>query len=113
MRFLIVEDNPAMRKTIRKIVASPEDAVMECSDGDEALAAYITFHPDWVLMDYEMERKDGITATTEILHSDSKAKVLVLSQYNDEDIRETAEKAGAYQFIAKQNILDIKKIINH
>lgn len=108
MRLLIVEDNTEMRKTIRKVVATPKDIVMECSDGDEALSAYTSFHPDWVLMDYEMERIDGVTATADILQHDPSAKVMIVSQHNDIDVREAAEKAGAKKFISKQNIIELK-----
>jgi DNA-binding NarL/FixJ family response regulator len=113
MRLMIVEDNSMMRNTIRRVVAGRKDVVMECGDGDEAVSAYDTFRPDWVVMDYEMPRVDGITATARIMATDPNAKVLVVSQHNDVDLWHAAEKAGAIKFVAKQNISEIKEFINH
>lgn len=110
---MIVEDNHEMRKTIRRVVAAPRDVVMECCDGVEAISAYEMFHPDWVLMDYEMPGMDGITATAGIIAADPNAKVLVVSQHNDSDICQAAERAGAKEFIPKVDIVKIKYIITN
>ena len=46
MKLLIVEDNAAVRRVIRKTVADLADDIAECGDGAEALAAYARFYPD-------------------------------------------------------------------
>ncbi|MFO7447671.1 MAG: response regulator transcription factor [Ignavibacteriaceae bacterium] len=113
MRILIIEDNTRMRKIICRFISEPGDVIMECSDGDEALAAYTIFRPDWVLMDYEMARVDGVTATKEIMENDPSAKVLIVSQYNDIEIQEAAVNAGAIKFISKENLIELKRIISN
>lgn len=113
MRLMIVEDNSGMRKAIRTMVASPHDVVLECSDGDEAVSAYAAFHPDWVLMDFEMPRVDGITATARIIAADPRARVLVVSQHDDEEVQHAAVTAGAKQFVAKQDLSKIKQLITY
>jgi CheY-like chemotaxis protein len=40
MKLLIIEDNPQMRRMIRAVVADLAEAISECDDGDEAVAAY-------------------------------------------------------------------------
>ena len=111
MRLLIAEDNYLVRKMIRTTVANAEDEIIECSNGNDAVNAYSDFRPDWVLMDYEMPGMDGISATKEILKIDPLASVLVVSQYNDIDINEAAEQAGAKFFISKENMWAINRMI--
>lgn len=111
MRLMIVEDNLHMRKMIRKIVAMPHDEVLECSDGDEAINIYNSFNPDLVLMDFEMPHVDGITATAKIIERNPLAKVFVVSQHDDVEVRDAAVKAGAKKFIPKQNILQIREFL--
>lgn len=110
MRLMIVEDNSMMRNTIRRVVAGRKDVVLECGDGDEAVSAYDTFHPDWVVMDYEMPRMDGITAAEVIVKRHPDAHVLVVSQHDDADIRAAAVSAGA-RFVSKTRIMHLKEII--
>lgn len=111
MKILIVDDNKQMRKTIRSIITEQIDIVEEGENGEQAFSIFKTFSPDWVIMDYEMNIKDGISALKEIIQYDSKAKVLIVSQYNDLDIMESALNAGAISFINKKNLIEVKKII--
>ena len=67
MKLLIVENNQDMRRLIVQIVRKLSDAIFECEDGSEALAAYREHQPDWVLMDIEMPLIDGISATRQII----------------------------------------------
>jgi CheY-like chemotaxis protein len=113
MRILIVEDNSEMRKTIRRFIASSDDKVKECEDGIDALETYKTFQPDWVLMDYEMKYKDGIKATSEIINADPNAKIILISQYNDQEIIDSAIRSGALKFIPKTTVWELKYFIEN
>ena len=65
MRILIVEDNPQMRQMIRTVVADLAEDVIECGDGEEAVAAYAAHQfcgDDWVLMDLKMPGGGGLEA---------------------------------------------------
>ena len=66
---LIVEDNAAMRATIRSMLNGVESEFCECSDGEDALEMYRLHRPWCVLMDVRMRNLDGITATKQILAS--------------------------------------------
>ena len=93
MILLIVEDNEQMRRTIKSFIADLAEVIYECTDGDEALKAYDLRRPDWVLMDIEMARLDGITATQQIKQAFPAARVMIVSNYDDPDLREAARKA--------------------
>jgi CheY-like chemotaxis protein len=59
LRLLIVEDNAEMRRLLQRMLADLAEEFAECDDGGEALKAYASSRPDWVLMDIEMKVMDG------------------------------------------------------
>jgi two-component system response regulator DegU len=86
--------------------------IEECGDGAEALDAYHRCLPDWVLMDIEMDRIDGITATGEILLSYPRARVVIVSKYDHDQTREAARKAGACGYVLlKENLMVIRELL--
>lgn len=110
--LLIVEDNPVMRRLIKSVVEDLALFVHECEDGSEALAAYEAFSPEWVLMDVEMKEKDGFTATREIVAAHPKAKIVIVTKYATERMRGEAKRAGACDYVLKENLLRIREIIH-
>lgn len=111
MKIMIVDDNASIRTMIRGILSESAESFCECSDGSEALATYISFHPDWVLMDIKMKNLDGFEATKEILSSFPDAKVIMVTQYDEPKLHEKAIDAGAKEFMLKENLVDLKKVI--
>ena len=110
--LLIVEDNPSMRRLIKSVVADLAVSVHECADGLDALAAYEAFCPEWILMDIEMKGKDGFTTTREIMQIHPEAKVLILTKYGTQRMREEAKNAGACEYVLKENLLTIREILH-
>jgi CheY-like chemotaxis protein len=111
MKVMIVEDNDQMRRFIRSLVALLADDIYECSDGAEAVAAYAAHRPDWVLMDVEMKEMDGITATRKIKEAFADAKIVIVTQYDDAQLREAARAAGASEYVLKDNLLAVRQIL--
>ena len=111
MRLLIVEDSQQMRREIKLFVSDLAEDISECSDGAEALAAYSAQHPDWVLMDIRMEKVDGLTATRQIKAAHPEARIIILTSYDDDALREAARMAGACEYFTKQNLLEVRRIL--
>ena len=111
MKLLIVDDHAAMRRLIGRVVSDMVGEIEECGDGAEALDAYHRCLPDWVLMDIEMDQVDGITATREILLSYPRARVVIVSKYDDDQTREAARKAGACGYVLKENLMAIRELL--
>lgn len=109
MKFLIVDDNAAMRRTIRNIVALPDDETRECSDGASLVSEYDSFRPDWVLMDLRMEPVNGIAATRILKAAFPQAHVAIVTNYGEQEYREEAGSAGAERFFMKDNLPAIRK----
>jgi len=111
MNLLIVEDNARMRRMIVRIVGDLAERVYECEDGADALAIYTANLPDWVLMDIQMKNTDGLTATRQIKAAFSDAKIVIVTNYDDTTFRESARAAGAFDYVLKENLLDVRRIL--
>lgn len=111
MRLLIVDDHSAMRRLIGRVVNDLFSVIVECEDGADALAAYERHRPDWVLMDIEMSRMDGIAATHNIMQAFPEAKIVIVSKYDDDEIRDAARKTGASGYVLKENLIAIRELL--
>ena len=109
--MLIVEDNLKMRRMIKSIVADLADRIDECDDGSQALAFYSANPPDWVLMDIHLKEINGIAATREILSVFHEAKIIIVTNYDDAHFRQSAREAGAVDYVLKENLLDVRRIL--
>jgi len=112
LNLLIVEDNRAMRGLIKSIVADLAGDVSECGDGAEALSTYAGCRPDWVLMDIRMKGMDGISATRQLKAAFPDARIIIVTDYDDPKLREAARDAGACQYVTKENLLDLRRILS-
>lgn len=111
MTLLIVDDNAAVRRMIRRVVVDLVEDIRECADGGEALAAYRRVRPDVVLMDVEMTGVDGITATRQILSAYPDARVIIVTGHGDEQLRAAAREAGARGYVLKENLLELRGVL--
>ena len=85
--------------------------VFECDDGDTAIDLYKEHRPDWVLMDQDMPRTDGITAIREIIAEYPQANICMVTAFNNDDLRDEAFAAGASAFVVKDNLQEIGSIL--
>ena len=111
MNILIVDDNLQMRRMVKTLVRDLVECVFECGDGAGALPAYTEHGPDWVLMDIDLPEVDGISATRQIIAAHPAARVMIVTNYDDADLRETARLAGACEYVVKENLIDIRRIL--
>jgi DNA-binding NarL/FixJ family response regulator len=111
MTVLIVDDNPGVRRLLRRVVLDTASTVWECSDGAKALAVYADLRPDIVLMDIHMSNMDGLVATGQIREFHPEARVIMVTDYDDEDLRKAASEAGACGYALKQNLTELPGLI--
>lgn len=109
-KFLIVDDHAGFRKTLRAFL--PPGSIAECDSGLDALAAYETEQPDWVLMDIEMAGMDGLTATRQLLRRFPRARVILVSNYPEEAFRQVATELGSYGFVNKEHLNELRRLID-
>ena len=111
MKILMVDDNPEMRRLLRGLLEDLAESIYECADGAQALAAYEAHRPDCVLMDIRMPEMDGITATRQIIKAWPAAQVMIVTDYDDPKLRDAARLAGASEYMLKENLLEVRRIL--
>jgi CheY-like chemotaxis protein len=81
LKVLVVDDDDSVRNVLT-IALSVEDGVGEvrtANDGNDALRVCSEFHPDVVVLDYEMPEMDGGTAATHIRAIYPDARIVAFS----------------------------------
>ncbi len=103
IRVLIVDDHPVVRDGIRSVLALQRDmqVVGEAVNGKEAVDKTIELVPDVVVMDIVMPVMNGLEAAAEINKKCKSARVLILTQYDDQENILASRQAGAVGFIPK------------
>lgn len=101
---MIVDDNAKIRSIIRDTVASEQDEIFEYENGLQAVTAYGSVQPDWVLMDLLMDEMDGLTATKRMRESFPGARIIIVTNYDGEPFRREAYALGVTAYVMKENI---------
>ena len=105
IRVLICDDQPVVCEGLRVILgsASAIDVVGVVHDGQQAVDAVVRLRPDLVLMDLNMPRHNGITATRTIRTRFPQVRVLVLTTYAADEWLFDAIRAGAAGYLLKDS----------
>ena len=106
MRVLIADDHRLFAKTLEALLAGEPDleVVALAQDGLEALQLAATLLPDIVLMDIDMPRLDGLTATERVRDLGLGAAVVVLTASDAPEHSERALRAGAAAYLTKDRV---------
>jgi DNA-binding NarL/FixJ family response regulator len=99
---LVADDQAVVRAGLVMILsrAAGITVVGEAADGEQAVARARELRPDVVVMDVRMPRRDGISATAELV-GEGIADVLVLTTFDLDEYVFGALRAGAAGFLLK------------
>ena len=102
IRVLLADDHRIMREALRMVLATECDVVAEASDGEQAVAMAVQCRPHVVVMDIGMPGIGGLSAAGRISREAPACKVLVLSQYDDEEsVLEALGEVGCAGYVLK------------
>ncbi len=92
-----------MRTLVRNVLEGDGYEVRESADGREALDLLHSLSPDLVITDINMPEMDGITLLREIrkLPALHRTPVLILTTESGDEVKATAQAAGATGWIGK------------
>jgi DNA-binding NarL/FixJ family response regulator len=114
MKIMIVDDHVDMRRMLKSVVAiaakQPVE-IIECADGNEAIDQYEQQHPDYVLMDVQMEPTNGFTAMERIIKNDPEASVIFVTSHNTSAFRLKASLLHAKGFVTKDNLSELDSLL--
>ncbi|HET8730130.1 MAG TPA: response regulator transcription factor [Moraxellaceae bacterium] len=111
-RVLLVDDHSLFLEGLRNLLVSEGIPVAGLArDGFDALAQARRLHPDVILMDIQMPRCDGLTATRLIKAEMPECKIVMLTMSEDEQDLFEAVKSGASGYLLKR--LDAAEFFNY
>ena len=115
VRVAIVDDHPMVTEGIQAILESYDDieVVATLCDGQEAVDKLAVLAPDVVLLDLNMPRLGGLSATEIILEQAPDTRILILTMHDSPEYISTALNYGAKGYVLKDVPTDeIKQAID-
>lgn len=111
MKFLIIDDEALVRRSLARALRSKGHEVIEAIDGLDGLAKWNSEDPDFVFLDVLMPGLTG-PQVLERVGDQRRAKVLMMSAYlGDEDVEKNA-RGAADAFLSKP-FDDIFEVVAH
>jgi two-component system, OmpR family, response regulator MprA len=105
-KLLVVDDDPALARTLR-VALGVEGYDVECADdGAEALQRLSANHFDAVVLDVSMPRMDGLAVCRRMRERRDRTPVLMLTARDAVDDRVAGLDAGADDYLVKPFSLD-------
>lgn len=100
-KILIVDDEGAIRRTLREILQFEKYDVEEAADGLEALVKIKQRSYDIILLDIKMPKMDGMEALERIQELAPDTPVIMISGHGTIETAVEAVKKGAFDFLSK------------
>ena len=122
-RILIIDDERAIRNTLKEILEFESYTVDQAEDGPAGLDMLIQQRYDVVLCDIKMPKMDGLEVLTRAQAMGTDAAFIMVSAHGSIDTAVEATKKGAYDFLSKppdlnrllvtvRNALDRTKLVS-
>lgn len=103
IRILVVDDHPIVRQGIRSLLSNYSEfkIVGEADDGAAAIEHVRRLAPDITLLDIRLPGESGLEILKQIQQIQPKARVLMLTSFDDDEYVLEALRSGAQGFIMK------------
>ena len=113
LRVLIVDDDAPFAEGLELVLSADERVeVVACAgDGAEALRLAREHRPDLILMDINMPRMDGHSATRRLHKTCPDARVVILTGSDVQADRNRAKEVGAVDFLRKEDLVRLPEML--
>lgn len=109
VKILIIDDEKAIRRSIKDILEFEKYTVEEAEDGQQGLDMALKGKYDIILSDIKMPKLDGIELLTRLRQSDSESPLIMMSGHGTIETAVEAVKKGAYDYLAKP--IDLNRLL--
>lgn len=106
MDILVVDDDPAVRESLRRSLTFNGYSVTLASDGVQALSALQEKRPDALILDVMMPRKDGLEVCRYLRSIGDELPILMLTARDGVSERVAGLDAGADDYLPKPFALE-------
>lgn len=111
-KILVVDDEPEVLAMIESHFSLRGYGVLSAKDGDEGLRICEAEEPEIVLLDLKMRRLDGDKFLSELRSRRLEARVIVITGFHDDLLRERIESLGIDAFLEKPaSIVELQRKI--
>jgi DNA-binding NarL/FixJ family response regulator len=102
IRVLLADDHLIVREGLKRLLEPQCEIVAECASGEETVALASRTRPHVILLDIEMPGIGGLAAAHQLVRKLPDSKVIILSQFNDEEyVLEALCEAGVAGYLVK------------
>ncbi|MEZ5426223.1 MAG: response regulator [Pyrinomonadaceae bacterium] len=105
-QIIIIEDDPVLRRGLRRIFSGENHRVFDFGDGKTARDQIRRCPPDLILCDYKLPDTNGLEILRWLKKNGKKTPFILITGYFKEEIADQARKNGAGEVLEKP--LDLK-----
>ncbi|MCF0172208.1 MAG: sigma-54-dependent Fis family transcriptional regulator [Bacteroidales bacterium] len=109
MKLLVIDDERAIRNTLKEILEYEGHTVNLAEDGEKGYAAAVAEQYDAIFCDIKMPGMDGMELLSRLSTEGCESPIIMISGHGDIDTAVSCIKTGAYDFIQKP--LDLNRIL--
>jgi DNA-binding NtrC family response regulator len=100
-KVLVVDDDPAVRKSIDRVLTGKGYAVITAENGEEAMRKLNEEKYDLVYTDIRMPGMSGLEVAEQVKARKPWTPVVIITGYPTVDSAKEAVRLGAYDYVAK------------
>lgn len=108
-KILIIDDEKAIRRTIREILEFEKYNVDEAEDGQQGLDMALKGNYDVILSDIKMPKLDGTELLAKLMAHGTESSLIMMSGHGNIETAVDAVKKGAFDYLAKP--IDLNRLL--
>lgn len=108
-KLLIIDDEKAIRRSIKEILEFEKYLVDEAEDGQQGLDMALKGNYDVILSDIKMPKLDGIELLTKLMANGTESSLIMMSGHGNIETAVDAVKKGAYDYLSKP--IDLNRLL--